>query len=312
MLKPKALVTGGTGYLGARIGVYLAAHGYDVSLGSRKPFSQRIIHGCSQISTDWEDPKLAFCDGFDLIVHAAGMNALDCANNPQLAIEFNGKITDLLVKKSASYGCKQFFYLSTMHVYRNPLVGQLSEDSPAVNCHPYATSQRYGEKAVLNAIASSSLKGSVLRLSNCFGAPVTNSSECWKLVLNQFVREAYTTGTITINGNYLSKRDFLPIAELNKVFLKILDYKNSLPSIINVSSGKANTLDEVANVVSVMTSKITKKKISIHKNENYFTEEDLYIENKALKSMGIYVCSDWSGEIMNLISDVSQRFNVHL
>ena len=100
----RALVTGGTGYLGARIGKSLAEHGYDVSLGSRNPFTNGTVEGCDQVATDWDDPELKFCKGFDLIIHSSGMNANDCALNPSLALKFNGQTTGQLARKAAFYG----------------------------------------------------------------------------------------------------------------------------------------------------------------------------------------------------------------
>jgi len=109
-LKPqKLLVTGGTGYLGARVGASLAANGHDVYLGSRNPGLNGNIDGCNQVLTDWQHPDLSFCKGYDLIIHAAGMNAKDCAENPERAYQFNGLLTEKLIEKALGFGCKRFF-----------------------------------------------------------------------------------------------------------------------------------------------------------------------------------------------------------
>ena len=60
----RVLITGGTGYLGARIGKSLAENGYNVCLGSRSPFTKGTVEGCDQIITDWDDPEFQFCKGF--------------------------------------------------------------------------------------------------------------------------------------------------------------------------------------------------------------------------------------------------------
>jgi UDP-glucose 4-epimerase len=308
-LKPqKVLITGGTGYLGARIGASLAANGHDVYLGSRNPFSNGIVDGCDQVATNWHDPELSFCSGYDLIIHAAGMNAKDCAENPDLAFSFNGLLTEKLIGKAAGYGCKRFFYLSTVHVYGAPLIGRFNESSFGMNVHPYATSHLYGEQSLGKALATGSLFGAVLRLSNCFGSPITSSRDCWQLVVNQFVRDAVQNKRITINGNYLSKRDFLPISQLTNILAEILNYGDNLPSIINISSGKSRTLSEVAYIVSEMTSRVIGEKISILKNTNSAPEGDLLIDNSALKDMGIPVSTSLNREIGDLISNAIENF----
>ena len=101
----KVLITGGTGYLGSRIGQFLSECGYQVSLGSREPLRNGEIRNCRQVVTNWQDPELAFCRGYDLIIHAAGMNAKACVESPESAFNFNGLLTDRLVKQTIKLYC---------------------------------------------------------------------------------------------------------------------------------------------------------------------------------------------------------------
>lgn len=304
----RVLVTGGTGYLGARIGKSLAEQGYKVCLGSRYPFANGTVEGCSQAATDWDDSEFKFCKGFDLIIHAAGMNAKDCAENPEMAYRFNGLLTEKLIEKALAFGCKRFFYLSTVHVYGAPLIGRFNESSVTLNKHPYATSHFYGEQALVKALATKSINGAVLRLSNCFGFPITSTRDCWELVVNEFVRDAVQNKRVIINGNCQSKRDFLPISELTNILTEILNYGDHLPSIINIASGKSRTLSEVAHVVSEFTSQVIGQKVSILKNTNSAPEGDLFIDNRTLKDMGIHVSTSLNREIGDLISNVIKNF----
>jgi len=297
----RVLITGGAGYLGSCIGKYLINSGYDIFLGSRRSFHEDILPGCTNIVTDWEEPSLEFCKDFDVVIHAAGMNAMSCSENPNLALEFNGLSTERLIDKAIFYGCKQFFYLSTAHVYQNPLLGYLDESSLTLNSHPYATSHLYGEQALVKAIKKGKIDGAVLRLSNCFGAPEANDNECWNLALNQFVRDAINLGIITIKGNYLSKRDFLPIGELNRVIESILKFPVLPSSVINISTGKAITLNDVALLISHITHEVTGKDIFIKKNDG-IKEGDLCIKSNVLRKMNIDVNDDLISEIKNLIS----------
>ena len=298
----KVLVTGGAGYLGARIGESLVACGYDVYLGSRNPILHGVVEGCDQVITNWEDPELGFCDGFDLIIHAAGMNASDCAKNPHMAVRFNGEITARFAEKAASYGCNRFFYLSTVHVYKGPLAGNFNEESPTLNDHPYSISQLYGEQAVLNVMGNSSLGGAVLRLSNCFGPPATDNNECWGLVLNQFVRDAMLLGRITIDGDFLTRRDFLPISELNNVLSKIIGVSELKGDILNISTGESRSLLDVASLVSSAVAQRVGRDIEVIKKRYSLPSPDLVIKNKVLESMGIFVDKDLVPEIESLIS----------
>lgn len=286
-LHEKVLVTGGTGYLGARIGEALVAHGYNVDLGSRNPFSRGLVKGCNQILTNWDDPELSFCRGYNFIIHAAGMSAQACEKNPQSAIEFNGVTTERLVKKAAYYGCKKFFYLSTVHVYKNPLLGVFDEKSENLNTHPYATSHFLGEQALIKNTKESLMQGHVLRLSNCFGYPLTQDNDCWGLVLNEFVRDAYRSGSITIRGDCFGRRDFMPISELNRILIKISGITDFIPEIINISTGISLSLLEVAEQVCNITTARTGKSIDIIRENTLENSYELNIENKSLQKLGI-------------------------
>ena len=66
------------------------------------------------------------------------MNAQDSLIDPKEAIEFNGRSTERLVIASIDAKVSKFIYLSTAHVYCSPLHGEISEESPILNKHPYA------------------------------------------------------------------------------------------------------------------------------------------------------------------------------
>jgi UDP-glucose 4-epimerase len=302
---PRALITGGTGYLGSRIGASLAKHGYDVYLGSRNPFVKGIVKGCNQVVTDWDDCELAFCKDFDLIIHAAGMNVYDCAQNPGLALKFNGQITGKLAQKAAFYGCKRFIYLSTVHVYNSPLVGDFDEQAPVLNGHPYATSHHFGEQQVLSVAKNSYLDCTVLRLSNSFGYPVTHQTTCWGLVLNEFIRDAFLKGQITINGDCFSKRDFLPITELNRILIEILYSPELIPEVINVSSGTSKTLLEVALQVSDAVFEFSGTTVELVNEIGPKTDLKLNIKNRALEKIGIFANNDLKLEISKMLDFLS-------
>ncbi len=299
--KCRVLITGGAGYLGGRIGDFLSQSGYDVYLGSRNSFSQNILTSCSKVVTNWQDSDLKFCNGFDVILHAAGMNAKSSSEHHEEALRVNGKLTEKLIEKSSKYGCKRFFFLSTVHVYKSPLIGTFDEESKTSNIHPYASSQSYGEMALIKALKNKSIAGAVLRLSNCFGYPANTSNECWNLVLNEFIRSAFLYGKISINGNCYSKRDFLPITALNGILLQILEKQEPIPEIINISSGKSRNLLEVAINVSDIVSRHTGKKVKVIKNTASEKETTLTIKNAALEKMNIFPREDFELEIRSML-----------
>ena len=92
---------------------------------------------------------------------------------------------------------------------------------------------------------------------------------------------------------------------------EVLKYSDTLPSIINISSGKSLALGEVADIVSKLTSQVIGKKVSILKNINSVHDGDLFIDNNALRDMGISVGRNLNGEMRDLISNTIKTFRPH-
>ena len=249
----RALITGGFGYIGAKLGEYLFQNGHEVVLGT-----QRILAApdwlpqVEVVNTIWNDEKelTRICQGFDVIVHAAGMNAQDCSNDPIRALEFNGLATARILRSAIQSGIKRFVYLSTAHVYRNPLEGIINENTCPKNIHPYATSHLAAEFAISHEALKKHIGGISLRISNGIGAPKDSNSKCWMLLVNDLCRQAVTQGRLKLRTSGEQKRDFIPLTTIAERISKILTFSSEkLPRIINIGSGKSISVMEMALLI---------------------------------------------------------------
>jgi len=212
------LITGGFGYIGGRLAqAILANTEHQVILGSRK--SQKIpsqLLGASSVITQWDSFESLenIMRGIDVVVHASGVNAQDCENDPNVAFEINGVATSNLLKAGIKQKVKRFIYLSTIHVYGSPLGGRITENSPTVGTHPYATSHLAGENSVLMESKKGNIEGIVVRLSNAFGAPVHNNVNCWMLLVNDLCRQAVSHQKLLLNSSGKQRRDFVSLTNV--------------------------------------------------------------------------------------------------
>ena len=150
----RVLITGGLGYLGGRLASYLLHQGYKVFVGTRKglksvedPLSDSIpvqIDWTSNISLE------SATRGMNTVIHAAGMDAKSCSANPVKALEVNGINTAKMTEAAIANGVQRFIHISTAHVYKNPMIGNINEATSTTNLHPYATSKIAGENVVLH------------------------------------------------------------------------------------------------------------------------------------------------------------------
>ena len=266
------LITGGFGYLGQRLGRYLHDSGINIYLASRNINNKpNWLKNGEALKVNWDNTSLLF-DGLpkiNALVHAAGTNAAFSSHYPDLAKDFNGGATAKLLQDSIKSNVSKFIYLSTAHVYSSSLEGVISESTIPSNNHPYATSHLLGEQYVLEANLSGKIKGSVLRLSNCYGPPVDKSADCWNLLVNDICLQAIKFNSINLKTSGTQSRNFIPISE----FCRVVEYLIRTDSgkldkpIFNIG-GESMSIIEMANLVAHIFYKKYHKKIDIFRKND--------------------------------------------
>jgi UDP-glucose 4-epimerase len=214
----RILVTGGFGYLGGRLAQFLSSQeGYEILLGSRRQtLPPSWLPQAKVVETRWDSPERlqGVCSEVDCIVHLAGMNAQDCAADPDAAMRVNVVATAHLVQAAIRQGVKRFIYMSTVHVYGSPLAGVITEETKPTPVHPYALSHQAGEDAVLASYQHGEIEGIVIRLSNAYGAPADKDVNCWMLLVNDLCQQAVISGRLVLRSAGLQKRDFIPLYDV--------------------------------------------------------------------------------------------------
>lgn len=250
----RILITGGFGFVGGRLAQTLLNAGHAVTLASRTARVCPVeLTAADTVQWDWRDDceLRELCAGFDVLVHAAGMNAQESAANPAAALEVNGLATARLVAAAGAAGVKRFIYLSTAHVYGGPLVGTVTESTCPKNLHPYATSHLAGEHAVLHAGSKGVMHGVVLRLSNAFGAPVNKNANCWMLLANDLCLQAVKKRQLVLHTQGTQQRDFIAMDSVCKAiqFYVDLGLDQTGQEVLNLGAGRSLSVLAIAQLV---------------------------------------------------------------
>ncbi len=254
MTRKKILITGSSGLLGGRIAKYLGELGEsEIYLGTTKnfPLPSYIRYG-KVIPMNWNSLSSleTICEEVDAIVHCAGMNSQEAINDPQAAVEFNGKGTGRLLNAAIKNHTSKFLYFSTAHVYGSPLEGRITENSPLTNQHPYALSNVAGENEVNERTASGEIFGINIRLSNAFGSPVGPNVNCWMLLVNDLCKQAIMTRRMILKTSGLQRRDFISIQDVCRVTHHLLSItEKNENNAYNVGGKTSLTVWEMANLV---------------------------------------------------------------
>jgi UDP-glucose 4-epimerase len=260
MSRRRILITGGMGYVGGRVAQTLAetAH-FQLALGTRQ--AQRPpawLPGSDVVLIDWSSPESirAVCEGVDIVLHLAAMNEIESARDPAGALQVNGVNSIRLLQASQASGVERFVYLSTAHVYGAPLAGRIDESTCPRPVHPYATSHRAAEDAVLAAHDEKRLTGVVLRLSNAFGAPAHPGVNRWTLLVNDLCRQAATDRRLVLRSAGLQRRDFVTLHDVGRALAHVLELPPQRlgDGILNIGGAWAPRVIDVAELVQARCS----------------------------------------------------------
>jgi UDP-glucose 4-epimerase len=293
----RILISGGFGFIGGRLGQYFSGLGHEVILGSRQNnLPPKWLLSAKVSKFEWKNPKSLenICKDIDIVIHAAGMNAKDCLIDPKKALEFNGTATELFATSARKMKVKHFIYISTAHVYSNPLQGTITEETSAENSHPYASTHLAGEKGIFKATNNSKMKSTVIRLSNAFGSPADIKINCWMLLINDLCMQAAKDGKLVLKSSGIQKRNFISIFNVSLAINHLIKNREQLDkySIFNLGSSLSSSVIDIAKLVQdrcylVMGFK-PPIKLPIENNDIENIEPLIYRTDK-LTSLGLHL-----------------------
>jgi len=311
----KILITGGLGFIGGRLGIHLSENGHEVVLSTRKNLNPPVWLPTAGIAVvDWEsDESLSkACLGADLIIHTAGMNAKDCELNPVEAFNFNGLATSKLLTAAINCNVKTFFYISSAHVYSNPLQGVIDENMIPRNPHPYATSHLEGEKYVREAKEKGLINSSILRLSNTYGAPTSPEVKCWMLLINDLWKQAATPKQLRLTSSGLAQRNFITLSDVCAVISELIynSETQTLPLMLNIGNTNSNTVYEMAILIQDRCKAVLGFSPEIILNSGDAVEVNKSLDFKSLYSylFSNMIVNDRNTEIDELLNFCKRSF----
>ncbi|MDR2735236.1 MAG: NAD-dependent epimerase/dehydratase family protein [Puniceicoccales bacterium] len=151
----KALVTGGSGFLGFHLVTLLQKHGMEVRSFARKKqhvLPERGVECVSGNVTFEEEVDLAMRDGIDVVFHTAGKAGIGCQFDEYFSTNVLG--TENVIKACKKYGVKYLIYTSSPSVVFNGKSFSGGDESlPYGNNYHwhYARTKAMAEKYVLGA-----------------------------------------------------------------------------------------------------------------------------------------------------------------
>ena len=221
------LVTGGAGYIGSVLVPTLLGRGHSVRVVDRLLFGDRGLatlgSAVDLIVADIRSLDPRVYEGVDTIVHLAGLSNDPMAEfNPAANHAINAAATQTLARAAKAAGVGRFLYASSCSVYDLGLEAEdvLRDERAAVSPRAaYAVSKYDGERAALE-LASPGFVVSVLRKGTVYGY---SPRMRYDLVVNTFVKDAFTRGVLTVFAGGEMWRPLVDVADVAAAYAGLVE-----------------------------------------------------------------------------------------
>lgn len=296
----KIVITGGNGYIGARLSQYLADKGEQVipvcfpsipedEVWVSKMFS--ILKG--DLRLDETIAEIAELKP-DVLIHLVSLDHFNSEKEPGFVNNINVLPTWRLLDACTKIGLKKFIYFSTIQVYGKLPNTVIDEKHPVNTINTYGLTHllseqicdHYNRKTETNVIS--------IRLSNSYGDPIFDENNCWWLAINDLCKNAFLNKEIRLLSDGTPQRDFIHGNDVCEAIRILINTNKKLTdNIYHISSGNTLTLMELAQIIKRefhirynQTLPIITPQGFVNETELTVPHEKYIISNDKLKALG--------------------------
>lgn len=286
----KALVTGGSGFLGSHIVEELVKKNFKVIvLDIQKPKTKNVVFVKNKNFSLKSLKKIT--KKVDYVFHLSGVSDVNkVKNNSIYTIENNILNTTKLLEACKNSNVKRFFFASSIYAYGN--TGNL-----------YTTSKISSELIIKNFSLLYNLNYTIFRYSSIFGSRNRGVD-----VISIFVNRAIKNLDLIINGDGRQTRNFIDVRRVAKFSLLALKekYKNKT---LTIASKKGISMKNLAKKIIKFTR--SNSKIRIFKKLKRFDDFDYKKISKSIKK-NIYffgINKNFDDDLKNFINRSKNYLN---
>ncbi len=248
------VVTGGAGFIGSHLCVYLKECGFDViaidNLSRASSYGRELLrrYGIELRVADVRD-----CDalrkvlhGCSIVVHAAALiDAFESMEIPELYSDSNVTGTVVVTKLCTKLGVEKLIFFSSAAVYGEPRYVPIDENHPTNPTNPYGASKLAAEIFIQTMSRSHGLRYVILRLFNVYGP---GQSSAYAGLISKTIDRVLRGEPPIIYGSGKQTRDFIYVKDVVEIVKRCIEL-DIVNEIINVGTGREYTVLEVVDTI---------------------------------------------------------------
>lgn len=255
-MAPRAIVTGGAGFIGSHLVDALIAGGYEVVVvddlrGGRESnlaeAGDRVELVRADIGHDEEKLSGLVREG-DHVFHLAAMaDIVPSIERPRDYFDSNVRGTFNVLEAAREGGAARFVYAASSSCYGIPEQYPTPEDSPIDTRYPYAHTKYQGELLVRHWADVYGLPTVSLRFFNVYG-PRSRTSGAYGAVFGVFLAQKINGEPFTVVGDGTQSRDFTYVSDVVEAIVTAAksDIANE---ILNIASGEPQSVNRLVELL---------------------------------------------------------------
>ena len=252
-MNKKAVVFGGSGFLGSHVADELTKANIDVIIVDQVESKYKNTNQKMIIADILDTEKLdEIINGANYVYHFAGVaDVKESVDNPVSAVKNNILGTTLILDACKKWKIDRFLFASTIYVYSE--MGSF-----------YRSTKQSCELLIENYSKEYELDYSILRFGSLYGRRANQFNFIYSII-----KSSLLNGTITRQGDGNEIREYIHVTDAARASVEILDdkYKNS--NIILTGTQKIKIRDLI-NMISEMFENKIKINYSNEKLENHY------------------------------------------
>jgi len=291
-MSQKAIVFGGSGFLGSHVVEELFKRGYKVTIFDRNPSSCLEVDQKTIIGDilDADRVKRAI-DGHDIIFHFAGLSDLDSGvNQPIEAAHQNVEGTINLLNAAVQAKIQRFVFASTIYVYSD--LGGF-----------YRCSKQAAELFIEEFNACYKLDFTILRYGSLYGTRANKSNGIRRLLL-----QGFTEDKIVYPGTGDEMREYIHVKDAARLTVDIIsqEYKNK--HIVITGHHPMKTREVMEMIREILKKNIELEFSDFPKNTHYTLTPYSFIPKIGSKLVSnIYV--DMGQGLLECLQEISRELD---
>lgn len=258
----KALVTGGSGFIGSNVVKLLITNNYDVTVIDN--LSSGYLHNIERyirtgsirfIEGDIRDvEKINYaCIGQDVVFHlAACVGRQKSIDDPYLDSSTNLLGTVNVLEGMRKNDVHRIVYSSSAAIFGELVTPTIAEDHPLNADSPYGVSKLAAEKMILAYSGVYEITGVCLRYFNIYG--VNQRFDRYGNVIPIFAKRIYSDEPITIFGDGNQTRDFVNVKDVARANY-LASVSDQGTDVYNLGCGSSITINRLAEMMIAISGK---------------------------------------------------------